>query len=608
LKVYAIDIETTGLDFYNDRILGLGFYGGPKDKGYITDPELAKNWLTAHGGDFLVLQNGQFDVRFLAVQWDVPLLKIGWDTELAGWLILPLTESLSLENQYSLLVSPVRYKDESFITTLADKPVEEQAAYCLMDCELTYKLFFKQRELLKTIGNYTFMMKYFMPMYNFVISMGDRGMAADREAFEKERDNYAVEVARKINALDAAYRKDVHEYELARAVKKTEKNKTPAAPERLEELTSHKACKFNWQAAPQLKWLLIKKLKIFSEAESKENKKKTSSVAKEVLERYKDRHPIIQELLAMHKSATLQAQCEQYLETIQADGRIHPTFRMTVTDTGRTSCKGPNIQNPDKGKAMRDCFIARPGYQIVAADMSMIEPRLMAHYSKDRVLLKTFREDLDFYGIVVNAAMNMGLHDDGEIFKKAVFKSRFPAQRADGKVLGLSIAYGLGPPSLALRLADKTGKTYTFAQARQIIDDFNKHFPDIMTLRRMASEQIKQTGRITGILGRKVWCSYERALHNGINILIQGSASDFTLLTQLWVEKEKIKLNLDAEIVNFNHDEGVWEVREDHVAPFKRLLHAVMVNGWKKYAPELKLEVPLDCEIFVGPTWGCKAA
>ncbi len=603
--IYAVDIETTSLDYRTGRILGMGYYASPQDKGYITCIDEIKQWLEAHANDHLVMHRGQFDCQYLA--WHTGIFPIDyWDTMLGAYLIFPMGSDLDLESCYAQLVKPYPYKDTDFITTLEGKSVEEQAAYCLLDCEATLEVCKAQLKPLASIGNLNFFLEYMMPAYRMLMQASYRGIAVDADQLESTKQAVFIEYAAKEQKLYDDYASHVQVYEREKVLKASAKNKNPYTEDRVIELMASPKYRFNFGSDQQIKWLFIDKMKLLTRQEAV-NKKKKFSLDKDVLARFGDRHEIIGRLLELKHLSAIMRQCETYKEAIKDDGRIHTSFSLSVTDTGRSSSSDPNVQNPMKdvpNNGIRRAFVARPGYKFVVADSSMIEPRLMAEFSQDPTLLYTFKHDLDFYGIVVDAALNLQLPI--EAFKKPHFKINYKKEREFGKILGLSVAYGLAPPNLAKDLSKKTGAQYTFAQARAIIDSFNMKFVGIGTLRTSAYREVMETGRVTTLFGCKQWVPKDRALHVAINTKVQRSASDLCLFIQGWTEKEVAKYNLDAQLVNFVHDEGVWEVRDDHVPAFKEILHGMMLFGWKKYAPHINLSVPLDAELFVGQTWAAK--
>jgi len=167
---YAIDCETTGLSFKKDKLLGIGYFR-PDESGYLTEPSAIKTWLEKHKDDDFIFQNGKFDQKFIAVSQLSGLPRVSFDTMLAAYLDPAKPSSLSLGSLVEHYLGLPSWKESEFIENLEDKTEEEQATYCLTDCEYTYKLVTPLMQMLVDTEQLEFFNKFLMPVSNLIAKM-----------------------------------------------------------------------------------------------------------------------------------------------------------------------------------------------------------------------------------------------------------------------------------------------------------------------------------------------------------------------------------------------------------------------------------------------------
>jgi DNA polymerase I-like protein with 3'-5' exonuclease and polymerase domains len=269
-------------------------------------------------------------------------------------------------------------------------------------------------------------------------------------------------------------------------------------------------------------------------------------------------------------------------ESLLIKGRVHCDFVQNGAETGRFSSKNPNLQNvpnasTDNGKAIRNLFVAPPGYKLVVADYAQVEPRILSAFSKDKTMLKAFNNNEDIYMAVAN---KMGVN------------------RAAGKQLVLAISYGVGPDKIARNIGCKV------SEARELIDNFAKEFPSIPNYKAKVLMVAKKHGYVTTVTGRRRYInyltSYDRELKGGaerqaFNTVIQGTAADIMKIAMVRAHKLIPK---EARLTLTVHDELVTMTPEHLAVETENAIREAMegVNMLKT--------VPLLADVKVVDRWG----
>jgi DNA polymerase I-like protein with 3'-5' exonuclease and polymerase domains len=265
-------------------------------------------------------------------------------------------------------------------------------------------------------------------------------------------------------------------------------------------------------------------------------------------------------------------------------GRLHTDFNQIGAATGRMSSRNPNLQNVPNastayGQAIRNLFIAPPGAKVITADYSQIEPRIIASFSKDPVMLETYRTGGDIYTAV---GETMGV------------------DRKAGKVLVLSIAYGVGPDKIASQIG------CSVEEARELLEDFSDKFKNVGRLKALSIRTalkrsptpfvVTMAGRrryIPELLSSERWL-YQKGERQAFNTVIQGSAADVMKIAmvrahQMIPEGADLILTVHDELVTLAPDHLV----EETVEAIREAMEGIQV-----------LRVPLVAEVHAAPTWG----
>jgi len=271
----------------------------------------------------------------------------------------------------------------------------------------------------------------------------------------------------------------------------------------------------------------------------------------------------------------------EYKESLLIDGKIHCDFIQHGAETGRFSSRNPNLQNvpaphTSHGKAIRNLFFAPDGYKLVVADYSQIEPRVIASMSKDPIMMKNYLEGGDIYTTIGDT---MGV------------------DRKAGKVLVLSIAYGVGPDKIAKQIG------CTLTEAKTLLDDFSKKFNSINKYRLMVVNSTRQKGYVTTVLGRRRYLPEINSKNFGdkagaerqaFNTRIQGSAADIMKLAMIraqdMIPKEaKLLLTVHDELVTLTPDNKAEETAE----AIREAMEGIKL-----------LDVPLLADVKTVQRWG----
>ncbi|MBO4501784.1 MAG: DNA polymerase I [Clostridia bacterium] len=316
------------------------------------------------------------------------------------------------------------------------------------------------------------------------------------------------------------------------------------------------------------------------------------STSAEVLELLSPFHPVPDLVLLYRKTAKLKSTyCDGLLNAVSEDGRVHTTFRQTLTKTGRLSSIEPNLQNipvrTPEGRELRKFFRAKEGYVLIDADYSQIELRVMAHVSGDETMIKAFRDGSDIHAST--AAKVFGV-PQSEVT---------PQMRKQAKAVNFGIIYGISDYALG----QDTGMTKK--QAGEYIKNYLNTYPKIRDYLENVKAQAKKDGYVTTMFGRRRYIPELRSSKKtmqafgervAMNTPIQGSAADIIKIAMINAEKALEDAKLDARIILQVHDELIVEARESDAEQAKKLLIEAMENA----AP---LCVPLTADAGTGKTW-----
>ena len=346
---------------------------------------------------------------------------------------------------------------------------------------------------------------------------------------------------------------------------------------------------FNVNSPLQMSQILFEKLGLPVKG-IKKTSRGYSTGAKE-LEKLKDEHPVIKEIIHYRETMKLlSTYIAPLIEQVAADGRIHSTFTQNVTATGRLSSLNPNLQNipvrSEEGKRIRRGFVAPEGKILVSADYSQFELRLAAVLAGDEALVSDFNHDIDIHTKTAAEVYQIPMEEVTKL------------QRRVAKVINFGIMYGMSPKGLS----DAT--EMNFFEAKRFIDEYFKVRQKIYAYLNHTLEEARETGEVRTFYGRKrptpdvkssnfiIRNAAERAAQN---MPIQGTEADLMKRAMIFVDK---KLPEGAKLVLQIHDSLVVECDKSDEETVKAILQKEMEG----VAPELKIK--LKVEVTAGQNLG----
>ena len=274
----------------------------------------------------------------------------------------------------------------------------------------------------------------------------------------------------------------------------------------------------------------------------------------------------------------------------ESTNRLHTSYNQTVTITGRLSSSNPNLQNipikTNDGKNIRKTFIAEKNYQIVSADYSQIELRVMAHLSKDKSLIKSFKNGEDIHSATAQ-----------EVFM--IKGDPTEEQRRAAKTINFGLIYGISSYGLSrqLKIDNNAAKDY--------INNYFEKYKGVKKFMDSTKTKTKEHGYISTISGRRIYLPNithnnfqirSAAERTAINAPIQGTAADILKIAMINIDKWIITSNSPVRMIMQVHDELVFEIRKDFIDKAKIKINDLMTDCFK-------LSVPLIVDICVGDNW-----
>jgi DNA polymerase-1 len=349
---------------------------------------------------------------------------------------------------------------------------------------------------------------------------------------------------------------------------------------------------FNINSPKQLGDVLFNRLNLPKPV--KYGKGKTISTAVDVLEELAASHQAPKLVLEYRQLAKLKSTYVDALPALlnPATGRLHTTFDQTGTATGRLSSANPNLQNipirTELGREIRAAFTAAPGCVLLAADYSQIELRLLAHYSKDALLVEAFRRGDDVHSLTASQVFGVP-----PLMVTA-------DHRRQAKVVNFGIVYGLSAFGLSQNLGIET------SEAKKFIDAYFDKYRGVRAFIDRTLDETRRDGRVKTLFGRvrpipdinsKNFNLRGFAERTAVNTPLQGTAADLIKIAMIRIDAAIRERELKSKMTLQVHDELVFEVPESEIDVMRSLVREHMENV---HPP---LSVPLLVEIGVGENW-----
>ena len=573
---FCFDLETTSLNYMDAEIVGIGVSLEAGEAAYIpvahdyldAPQQLDRKAVLAALKPLLedpaktkIGQNLKYDISVLA-NYDISVVGPFADTMLASYV---LNSTATRHDMDSLALKYLGEKTISFEEiagkgakqlTFNQIALEQAAPYACEDVDITLRLQDTLRPQVEREGRLAEVLDHLeLPLISVLSRIERNGVAVDAERLYEQ----SQQLEQRIRELES------EAFELA-------------------------GREFNLGSPKQLGQILFEEQKI---PVIKKTPKGAPSTAEAVLEELALDYPLPKVIMQHRGLAKLKSTYTDKLPRLlnKKTGRVHTSYHQAVTATGRLSSSDPNLQNipirTEEGRKIRQAFVARPGYRIVAADYSQIELRIMAHLSEDKGLLEAFAEGRDIH--TATAA---------EVFGTSLEKVTAD-QRRSAKAINFGLIYGMSAWGLARQLRiDRS-------QAQTYIDRYFDRYPGVARYMDRIRTQAAEDGFVETVMGRRLYLpeihSQNRNRRQGaertaINAPMQGTAADIIKQAMIDVDAWLAEGEFDALMVMQVHDELVFEVAEAQVERFIEQVQARMQAA-------ASLSVPLIVEAQSGANW-----
>ena len=572
----CIDTETTGVDANNVSLVGLSF-SYKEHEGYFLPIENDGDGKTGAAHILKILrplfdnenitwigQNLKYD--FLVLKWyGIELKGKTFDTMLAHYVIEPEgRRGMDLLSAQFLGYEPVSItsiigKKGKNQGSMRDAPLDQITQYAAEDADITLQLkncfapLIIKRDVTRIFNEVE------NPLVRVLVDMEYEGVKVDTKFLSDY--SKVLEVDAKISE---------------------------------ERVYEQAGVRFNLASPKQLGEVLFEILKL--DAKAKKTKTGQYATGEDVLQKMAAKHKIVDDILNFRELTKLKS---TYVDSVPAlinpkTGRIHTSYAQAVAVTGRLSSTNPNLQNipirTERGREIRKAFIPRdPSRVLISADYSQIELRIVAAISGDPNMCDAFKQGKDIH--TATAAKVYGI-EESAVTKEMRYKA---------KSVNFGIIYGQG----AFGLAENLG--IPRAEAKEIIDNYKKEFPNIQLYMDQQINHAKEVGYVETLMGRKRWLRDINssnftvrgfAERNAINSPIQGSAADMIKLAMIKIHAEMKKSSWESKMILQVHDELVFDATEKEVPALKELILDCM-----KSAMVLPNGVPVEAEVGVGKNW-----
>ncbi len=331
----------------------------------------------------------------------------------------------------------------------------------------------------------------------------------------------------------------------------------------------------------------------------KKTKTGAYSTSVDVLEKLSlEGHEIVTKILEHRGLAKLKS---TYTDALQeeinpASGRVHTSYNMVGTSTGRLSSSDPNLQNipirTEEGRKIREAFVADNGHTLISVDYSQVELRLTAEMADVAALKQAFKDDVDIHSLTASRVFDVPLEDVT------------PEIRRQAKAVNFGIIYGISGFGLAKQLGCPVGEAGSF------IKRYLARFHEIESFMERIKDEAKRDGFVQTLYGRKCYIPgiqdknpmrVKGAERQAINAPLQGTAADIMKIAMGRMPAALSDAGLSAKMLLQVHDELIFEVPDDEVERTKEIVAHVMENSFK--INDIKISVPLDAEAGEGQNW-----
>ena len=567
--IVAFDTETTGIDAMSAEMVGMSFAIEGGRAWYVAVPENqaeAQEFVDAfrpffeNEGQIKVGQNLKYDLTILS-HYGVEVKGELFDTMLAHYVVEPEQR----HNMDHLAETYLHYRTihiEELIGTgrqqknMRDLAPSEICDYACEDADVTLRLYPILREKMAECDVTDVFAKIEMPLLPVLARIEQNGVRLDTEALQQTGDDFRA----RLQTLE----------------------------EEVYALAGHE---FTITSPKQVGTVLFEELKISEKA--RKTKTGQYSTSEEVLETLRDKHPIVEKILA-HRA--LKKLLSTYVEALPKlinprTGRIHTSFNQAVTATGRLSSSNPNLQNipvrGEDGREIRKAFVPDEDCTFFSADYSQIELRIMAHLSGDEHMIADFNAGHDIHAATA-----------ARIFHKSI-EEVTRDERRKAKTANFGIIYGISAFGLSERLGIPRG------EAKELIDSYFDTYPQVKEYMSTCIERAQERGYILTEFKRRRYLADINsrnatvrgyAERNAVNAPIQGTAADIIKVAMVAIDRRLREEQLEAKMILQVHDELNFSVPHRELDTVRRLVVEEMERAYS-------MRVPLLAECGSGTNW-----
>lgn len=567
--IVAFDTETTGIDAMSAEMVGMSFAVEGGRAWYVAVPENqaeAQEFVDAfrpffeNEGQIKVGQNLKYDLTILS-HYGVEVKGELFDTMLAHYVVEPEQR----HNMDHLAETYLHYRTihiEELIGTgrqqknMRDLAPSEICDYACEDADVTLRLYPILREKMAECDVTDVFSKIEMPLMPVLARIEQNGVRLDTEALQQTGDDFRT----RLQTLE----------------------------EEVYALAGHE---FTITSPKQVGTVLFEELKISEKA--RKTKTGQYSTSEEVLETLRDKHPIVEKILA-HRA--LKKLLSTYVEALPKlinprTGRIHTSFNQAVTATGRLSSSNPNLQNipvrGEDGREIRKAFVPDEDCTFFSADYSQIELRIMAHLSGDEHMIADFNAGHDIHAATA-----------ARIFHKPI-EEVTRDERRKAKTANFGIIYGISAFGLSERLGIPRG------EAKELIDSYFDTYPKVKEFMSTCIERAQERGYILTEFKRRRYLADINsrnatvrgyAERNAVNAPIQGTAADIIKVAMVAIDRRLREEHLDTKMILQVHDELNFSVPHRELDTVRQLVVEEMERAYS-------MRVPLLAECGSGTNW-----
>ena len=572
-KYFAFDTETNSLNQNEASIVGVSFSVKSGEGFYLPinhveqtelDRDSLLSWLKnvlEQNVNKIIGQNLKFDLSILKNE-KIELSNFYADTMLMSYVINSTSTRHNLDalcekylGRQLIKFDEVMGKGKNRYKNFGDVPIKDATAYAAEDAEATLSLFQKLSSMIDEDAS-KLLKEVEYPLVFVLMNMEREGTMIDIKHLKKLSNHFGSRLMTLVQKI--------HE------VSKT---------------------RFNIDSPKQLSEVLFEKLCLPTQG-----LKKTSSgyysTSEVILQKLSHDHDIVKDILEYRSLAKLKSTyTDKLAEICDVRSRVHTSYQQAVTSTGRLSSSEPNLQNipirTNEGITIREAFVAPKGSKILAIDYSQIELRLMAHYSKDNIMIDAFNNNEDIHKRTASEVFGVDIEGvTGEM-------------RRNAKTINFGLLYGMS----AFGLSNQLGVSR--AEAEIFLQNYFDRYSKVKSFMETTTNEAKKNKFVTTLYGRKIHVpniespnymlrqASERAAINGP---LQGSAADIIKVAMIsinrWISENRSPIKLLLQV----HDELLFEVPENYVEKDIQSLVKIMEET-------TVIDVPLIAEYGFGTNW-----